>query len=436
MGPQGQNKQPQAARFASATENLMNALLLAMTLLSIEHGICYAVPGEMGWLAYEYRDLGCTWVKFNPPGALWADVEARPGDEYDWTDLDKAVVGSAKAGLAPVIVIGPGAGWGSKPLKSWEQRDGVSSPVLAEYRAEYAEYVAAIVERYDGDGSDDPPGYRGGGARAWEVLTEAQHAGYWVGTAEEYVALLRLTHDAIKRADPKAIVILSGFWFADLFDGGNLSDAQIEAKLKQQAKAYNWMDRRYWEAGHFRQALAFNKRILQESNCYDAVEFHLLSGPESIPGTVDWIRRNMPKAKPVWIGDCVVSPPIPTSNVRGWWSWYWTTNTFAPPAYLDGDVRWRILTSGKAEGDLTYDEVRQWFLGEQVKHVSRVLQLARQEKITAIGWFTWLDDQNSPPGTLTCFERQWRTCGLRDPGPWYWPVGDRRPVYGMIRGAP
>ena len=395
----------------------MNAVLLSLALLGVEHGICYAVPGEMGWLAGEYKDMGATWVKFNPPGALWMTIQPEPHGLYQWDKLDKAVEGCLGAGLRPVIVIGPGNGWGTVKRG---YGDSVSCPVQPQYADQYAAYVRSIAQRYPQ-------------VRAWEVLTEAQHSGYWVGSAEEYAALLRVTFAEVKEVDSDATVILSGMYFWDLFDGGPLADDEIERAIKR--LSYKpWSDYRCWLGGQVRNALAFNRRILQEKDCYDAVEFHMLSSPSGILGTSAWIVQHMPEPKPVWIGDCAVSPPIPCSRITGWYASRWATNVFADPPFADGDVRWRVYTTGKTECGLSHETVVAWHRQQQIYHVQQVMVEAERAGIAAIGWYTWLDADRFNQSDYA-LRKHWQVCGLRDRGSGRWPIGDKRPVYHVIQGT-
>ncbi|MGC9320308.1 MAG: LamG-like jellyroll fold domain-containing protein [Armatimonadota bacterium] len=64
--------------------------------------------------------------------------------------------------------------------------------------AEYAEYVRRTVEHYRDR------------IRRWEVWNEPHHGGFWQGSAEEYVQLLRITYEVAKQADPGCIIIGGG----------------------------------------------------------------------------------------------------------------------------------------------------------------------------------------------------------------------------------
>jgi hypothetical protein len=67
----------------------------------------------------------------------------------------------------------------------------------------YLSFVKACVERYDGDGTGDMPDLRSP-VKYWQVDNEP------VTKYPGYPQLLRMTHDAIKEADPGAMVLYGG----------------------------------------------------------------------------------------------------------------------------------------------------------------------------------------------------------------------------------
>ncbi len=80
----------------------------------------------------------------------------------------------------------------------------------------YARWAARVVERYDADGYRDAPGSPR--VAAWEIWNEPDMDGTWLPRADPgaYAAMLRLARDAIKAADPTALVLNGGVY---LFDG-------------------------------------------------------------------------------------------------------------------------------------------------------------------------------------------------------------------------
>lgn len=76
--------------------------------------------------------------------------------------------------------------------------------------AAYARWAAQVVERYDGDGIDDAPGSPR--IAAWEIWNEPDQDGTWLPKAdpEAYGRLLRAASDAIRAADPTALILNGG----------------------------------------------------------------------------------------------------------------------------------------------------------------------------------------------------------------------------------
>jgi len=71
----------------------------------------------------------------------------------------------------------------------------------------YKEYVRAVVERYDGDGTDDAPGSPV--VCYWQAENEP-NLPHWGGTPEQYASLLRYTYEAAKQADPQCKIVIGG----------------------------------------------------------------------------------------------------------------------------------------------------------------------------------------------------------------------------------
>jgi hypothetical protein len=91
-----------------------------------------------------------------------------------------------------------------------------------------ATVMAAIVERYDGDGQADMDGLRYP-VRWWMVLNEAFMDRYWNIEPEEYVDFFIKSHDAIKGADPQAKVVLTSLFTPDRADSQDYAQRFFQA---------------------------------------------------------------------------------------------------------------------------------------------------------------------------------------------------------------
>lgn len=132
---------------------------------------------------------------------------------YDLADV--FLVRILEAGLEPVVVVGP---WpGNAPAKETDHY--VPSDMEA-----YRSWVRETVERYDGDGVGDAPGLPRG-VNAWEADNEpdlhnavpprgggASVAPEDFETPEEYVRVAVATAEAIREADPDALILPAGLY--------------------------------------------------------------------------------------------------------------------------------------------------------------------------------------------------------------------------------
>ncbi len=94
--------------------------------------------------------------------------------------------------------------------------------------AAYARWAAGVVERYDGDGYKDAPGSPR--VAAWEIWNEPDLDGTWLPHADAgaYAQMLRLSHDAIKAADPTATVLNGGAYTFDAVGQSGFMDRVVE----------------------------------------------------------------------------------------------------------------------------------------------------------------------------------------------------------------
>ncbi len=92
----------------------------------------------------------------------------------------------------------------------------------------YASWAARVVERYDADGHKDAPGSPR--VAAWEIWNEPDIDGTWLPRADPgaYALMLRKAHDAIKAADPSALVLNGGVYVFDGVGQGAFMDRVVE----------------------------------------------------------------------------------------------------------------------------------------------------------------------------------------------------------------
>ncbi|OAN47305.1 hypothetical protein A6A03_00750 [Chloroflexus islandicus] len=159
------------------------------------------------------RELGAEWVREE---ISWANLEPRKGT-FTWGLMDAALAQAANGGFGIVGMLLTTPGWarvadcGSRITRNGGSLDYWCPPANPQ---DFADFVRAAVERYDGDGFNDAPGSPR--VAVWQIWNEPNHWETWPGEANEYGALLAAGYAAAKEADPTAIVATGGVY---VFDG-------------------------------------------------------------------------------------------------------------------------------------------------------------------------------------------------------------------------
>jgi len=158
------------------------------------------------------------WVRPHPGPFIWGLVERDPGD-YNWREPDLTVRRLQGQQLAILVTVWPFASWDQKACHTAQAR---ASGAFREFGNllympcdldAYLAWITAAVERYDGDGVDDMPGLAYP-IRHWEILNEPEMQGpelcFFQETPSVYAELLASSYDAVKAADPTAVVLPAG----------------------------------------------------------------------------------------------------------------------------------------------------------------------------------------------------------------------------------
>jgi len=303
-------------------------------------GIEYTERG----LAEPFGAAGITWAKTRLEAFAWGAIEAKAPTggthSYDWSCTDALVLEYQRAGMVNLqSYISTVSAWGS---------EGARAPAPAPSRVDdFAAFVTALVERYDGDGRDDLPGLRAG-VRDWVVGGE--WTGYWQSrNADDYVATLRVASSAIRRADPTARVGAIPFMLYDVF-GGSPTASEIQRRLIDPAPS-------------FRNSTKGMLQIIDAADLWDYLDIHSLGDYTEIEPTILWMRDQLAARhldRPIWIDDAfptslMVNRPLPTT---GW-------PTFAPVGAGRADAVHDALVA-VADRD---ERATRWMEGEVAKGV-------------------------------------------------------------------
>ncbi len=122
----------------------------------------------------------------------WDGIEERPG-VYNWLFWDEYVrqaVDDYGITLVPYICYTPRWNSTGDSTNYWNHTP-------KDYEA-FGRFVYALVSRYKDR------------IKSWELWNEPDIKEYWSGTVQDFAKLTRIGSDAVRKADPKAIVVLAG----------------------------------------------------------------------------------------------------------------------------------------------------------------------------------------------------------------------------------
>lgn len=248
-------------------------------------GVHYAERG----LARPFGEAGIRWAKARMDPFAWGRIEKkapeRPGvHSYDWACADALVAEYQAAGVNNLqIPISSYSSWGTFSLVDLSPRE--------EHREHYRQWVRALIERYDGDGTNDMPGLAGP-VRYWIVGNEWTNVLGFL-SSEDYLRVLELTHEAARSAWADVQIGAVPFVLFDVFEGDEPTEAQILARIADPAPPW-------------RNSTLGLRRILDRPEIFDYVNVHSLGDYTELPPTVRWVRTEMRKRgyeKPIWIDE-------------------------------------------------------------------------------------------------------------------------------------
>ncbi|MCX7597280.1 MAG: hypothetical protein N2512_00205 [Armatimonadetes bacterium] len=156
--------------------------------------------------------IGMKWNRLWDYPTTWPKMEPEPG-KYNWEETDRLVEEALERGEAILWCLCFTPGWVSsipdretvladERLRSW-YGDGLaalydSGQLAWQYPpadlGAWARYVEAVVRRY------------GDRVKHWEIWNEA-NSGHFIGTPQQYVDVLKVGYETIKRVDPQAVVV-------------------------------------------------------------------------------------------------------------------------------------------------------------------------------------------------------------------------------------
>jgi hypothetical protein len=156
--------------------------------LGIVRGISYGLFGKPDQFLPQLRGLGAGLVRVY---FYWSQVEPEPG-RFSFEAVD-AFLEQLDGSEEVWVTVSSSSRWATR------QATDFLPPSPAKDLERYHRFVDRLVR------------HCGGRVRYWQCDNEPSNLGLtWAGSAEEYLAQLRVLHRAVKDADPEAAVVLGG----------------------------------------------------------------------------------------------------------------------------------------------------------------------------------------------------------------------------------
>lgn len=342
-------RQPSGSPAAAPRTPGPSAALGAPGMQPFGLGLEYGVPG----LAGAYAATGITRIKPALEFGVWGNLEPSRG-KRDFRPLDTLVHEYQQAGFRDVQLL-------ISAESPWASRGGKTDPMPRDGAlADYASFVAAFVERYDGDGQGDAPGLL---YPVHEYGVERELSKFWASSAADYVRLLGVAAPAIRAADPQARILMNAILAVDVFDGLP-SAATVETR---------------WRTNEpFRKSRADIVTVLAACDLYDDVDLHSLGDATELAPTVAWIRDRLREAgcpdRPVWVGDAFPASALVAYNNR----------PIHPTADAQRAAVTALLGAAVDRGDKAHDLALAWVREQVARGLVRKAALAIAARASGI----------------------------------------------------
>ncbi|GIH60442.1 hypothetical protein [Microbispora siamensis] len=229
--------------------------------LGVVRGVSYGLFGPPGTFVPQARSLGAGIVRAY---VYWSQVEPEPG-RYLWEVVD-ALLGQLDGDEEVWITLCSSSPWATRTPTDF------LPPSPANDLNAYAEFVRRVVRRCAGR------------VRYWQCDNEPSNTDLlWAGTADEYVAQLKVMYAAVKEADPAAAVVLGGCGY-DVLSG--------------EAGSEPWR--------------FFEQVVSGGRDAFDLFDVHLYGDAAAVPAHIEAVRELMRAhgcLRPVVVGE--YGAPVP-----------------------------------------------------------------------------------------------------------------------------
>ena len=267
----------------------------APILIGTEY-IIIDLPRRVPLLADMLEPLALTAAKPLPENFAWGKMQGSPDAEIDFTRLDNFVSEFQARGINTLVLgLRSLSDWASKEVRVPGSLFPLSGGIKEEYLDDYAAWVSALVERYDGDGVSDMPGLRAP-IRYYEIGVE--FSSYEPEPVDEYLQILDVAYHSAHEAYSDVLIAHVAFLATPaLFEV--ISPTEYEsafASLEDQ-----------------NHPLADMRRVLDRPDLFDILNIHSLGHPYEIEAIVAWLNYETAQRgyqKPIIISDTGSTPFI------------------------------------------------------------------------------------------------------------------------------
>lgn len=223
----------------------------------------------------------------------WGTMQPGPNEPIDFTKLDTYVREFQAAGFdVAVLALKSHSTWASVDHAPLRSNNAAPKP---EYRDLYAQWVRAIVERYDGDGVDDMDGLLFP-VTHYEIGSE--FSSYEPEPVDDYLVMLQVAYESAHDAFPDVVVGHAAFLVTDFL----LGDPD-PATLDDGTGVDRYGPHTFSEI----------RAILDRPDLFDVLNVHALAHPGEIEQMVRWLDWEMDQRgyrKPIIISDTSINPFI------------------------------------------------------------------------------------------------------------------------------
>mgnify|MGYP001445352325 FL=1 len=153
------------------------------------------------------------WVRPHPGPFVWNKIEKEQG-KFSWEEADKYVDYAQNHNQKIIATIWPYSNWEQKSCKRKKGRSPFGKR-FSKYLSKpcsmdnYKKFLLALVDRYDGDGSNDMPGLTKP-IIYWEIMNEPEFKMFFRGKEDEFVEIFNFSSKTIKEKQKDAIIIMAG----------------------------------------------------------------------------------------------------------------------------------------------------------------------------------------------------------------------------------